>query len=186
VKSSRGVESQRVLPRGGGLPLSFLQAFLLAPRAFTSSQEVRDQRASETLPYSVYITAMSGTLELLKADKTSPELVQGPPLLLGRPGALRSIHFKTEGKALQSLFERGLWRYARCQGMSRLRGNRLSSSAFLRNVGTNTEVFGHAVDRATEEVGQRIALVTQMSRKIPKKADYLCWMIFSEFYFSSQ
>ena len=62
---------------------------------------------------------MSGTSELLKADKTSPELVQGSPLLLGKPGALRPIHFKTEDKALQSLFERSLWRYARCQGTSR-------------------------------------------------------------------
>ena len=47
----------------------------------------------------------------LKAERFSLELVRGSPLLLGKTGVLDLTHFKTESKVLQSLFERGPWRY---------------------------------------------------------------------------
>jgi len=111
MKSSRGGESQRVLSRGGGLPSPFPRHSSSRRIHLPHHQKVRDRRASETLPYSVFVYH-SDVGHILKAERFSPELVQGPPPLLGKTGALRPTHFKTEGKVLQSLFWRGLWRYA--------------------------------------------------------------------------
>jgi len=97
--------------------------------------------------------------------------VQGPPLLLGKTGTPRPTHFKTKGKVLQSLFERGLWRYTTVKGISgheSLKGQQaLVTRVPQERRNKNTEVFGHAT-----EVGQRIALVTQMSRKHPKRRTF--------------
>jgi len=113
-------------------------------------------------PYFVCIT---------EAEEFSPELVRDPLLLLSETSTLHPVvHCKTEGKVLQSLFERGLYHYTTAWEMSGHESPKGQPALVIRvpreRRGKHTGVLGHAVDRATkEEAGQKITLATRISRK---------------------